>query len=156
MVVEVLREEEVFVFFVAVGFDVKCVCFGTTGKGHGLRFGILFRKDGGDGCFTKLQLRLYTKQTLTTLYKVAADGKIYITKFDKFDDFVFFAFVFQLKLIFKVKGCPCVVIHGVRNLVAYFGNNVHLYVFVKVEVGYFSLTNIQGGVISSVVQNTKF
>ena len=134
MVAEVLAEEEVSVFLVVEAAQLEVVGLCAALHGDVLRLALLVRHNRRNGGLAKLQLALHTKQLLGAGDKGAVERETDVTSLKELDDFVFLALVFQVELVLVVEGRLGVLVDVEVDLVADFGNHVHLDIHIHDEI----------------------
>ena len=135
VVVEVLSDKVVAVFFILVGTDLEFLRGGAALHAHVLGAGLFLRHDGVDGQFAELELGVDAEQLLAAVDEGGVEGEGDVGGLEELQDVVFLAFVFEFYLVFEIEGglgVPVdVEVEEVSNLCV----EVDLDVLVEVEGG---------------------
>ena len=143
------------IFFVLIGLKPEGVGLAAALHGDVAGLAFLFGINGCNRGAAKLELCFDAKQRLASGDQRAVERQRYVTGFDELDDFVLFAFVFQVEFVFKFKGSLGVVVGLKLYFVADLGQHTHLDILPEVEVYHISLPHVEGRVVAAVCQNAK-
>ena len=111
MLTEEMREEEMAVLVVGITTDIELGHLRTALTAYGLRLAVLLRNKGLDAELTELKVSLDTEQRLAASDKRRRQIHRDVTRLDRLDDIVLFAFVVQFEVLL-VKGERCLGVVG--------------------------------------------
>ena len=133
MIPKIMSQEEVAVIVIIEGKKLK-IGHGCPTFGHyGTLFRFLFRKNTGDGCLAKLELRLYPEEALGTLDKGTVERHAHISHLNLLDDIIFGGRVLQFYLVLEIEGTFGIVIGRHLKAGSHFGQKAQADALVKIE-----------------------
>ena len=129
-----MREEEMAVLVVGITTDIELRHLRTALTAHGLRLAVLLRNKGLDAELTELEVSLDTEQRLASPDKRRRQIHRDVTRLDRLDDIVLFAFVVQFEVLLVKRERRFGVVGEVEiEFRSYFTLDAGLYLLVKIE-----------------------
>ena len=113
------------------------------------------RNNGIDGEFAELELGVDAEEFLAAVNEGGIEGEGDIGRFEKLEDIVFLALVFELDFVLEVEGGLGVPVDVEVEEVAYLGIEAHLDVLIKIETGDTSAVGIEVVVVAEIVHNLE-
>ena len=139
-----------FVLFVFIRADIEFGLLGITLHRDVFGFAFLLRIEGGDRHPPETEFGLDTEKALCSADQVGVQRHVHIACLDELDDVILLPFIFQFQLVLKFEGGFRVVIDFEFNFIADFGDDIHLDLFVEIEVGLPALAGVKHGVVAAV------
>ena len=157
MVAEVVWKKEMTILVVGICREFKTRELWTAFWTNGWRRRFLLCNNGRKLEFTKLHVGAHTKEWRRTTHQRWVGRHAHITRFNEFDNFIFFTLVAQLQaLCVKVEGRFRVIVKVHVYLVAHFTIEAQVNFFIKVKAKNLAVALWKTWVVCETSVSTNF